>query len=204
MWKKCRPKSTRAPTAGSPSTRTCASSQVPAAGPGDHDGERGVGAQPRIPCRPGWREGQRAAGGVAQVEDGVDDVGPVRAAGVLEVGQPDLGAGVERVDGHLGRGGRPGHLDPAVLQGGRRGRDLPVAARGCPRSPGGSRAAGPRAASARRTRRAASSSSRRPANAWCSFSTKASAARGEDLLGTVDRMRVSQLERHRFLPECGC
>ena len=66
------------------------------------------------------------AHGVAQVDLAADDVAPVRGVRVLEVGQPHLGAGVQRVDHHLALG-RPGDLDPAVGEVGRRRRDLPVA-----------------------------------------------------------------------------
>ena len=49
---------------------------------------------------------------------------PQRGVGVLEVGQPDVGAGVERVDRHLPVG-RAGDLDPPVDQAGRGRRDPP-------------------------------------------------------------------------------
>ena len=75
---------------------------------------------PRARCRPGCR-----AAASRRFRMAVDDVGPGGRAGVLEVGQPDLGAGVQGVDRHLGRGGRAGHFHPAVLQG-RRGRAQPV------------------------------------------------------------------------------
>ncbi len=61
----------------------------------------------------------------AQVHLTLDHVAPVRGVGVLEVGQPDPGAGVQRVDRHLAAG-RPGDLDPPVAQVARRRRDLPV------------------------------------------------------------------------------
>ncbi|MGY3319540.1 hypothetical protein ACVWZ7_002643 [Arthrobacter sp. TE12232] len=98
---------------------------VPAAGPGHHDGERGVSAQ-RVLLAFGRGVLQCSLGGVAEVEDRFDHIGPGGRAGVLEVGEPHLGAGVQRVDGHLGRGGRPGHLDPAVLQGCRCRSNAPV------------------------------------------------------------------------------
>ncbi len=112
--------------------------QVPAARPHHHHRERDVGPQPVL-LAVGLAELQRPAGPVAQVEQRVDHVPPGRAAGVLQVGQPDLGAGVERVDGHLGRRGRTGHLHPAVPQG-RWGRcHLPVR----PSAPRRSRAGSP-------------------------------------------------------------
>ena len=55
---------------------------------------------------------------VAQVELALDHVLPERGVGVLEVGQPHLGAGVQRVDRHLAVG-RPGDLGPPVDQPGR-------------------------------------------------------------------------------------
>ena len=61
---------------------------------------------------------------VAQVELAADHVLPQRGVGVLVVGEPHLGAGVERVDGHLAIG-RPGDLHPAVHQPGRRVGDPP-------------------------------------------------------------------------------
>ncbi len=56
----------------------------------------------------------------------LDDVRPRRRAGVLEVRHEDLRARVERVDHHLAVD-RPGDLDPAVLEVGRRRPDAPVA-----------------------------------------------------------------------------
>ena len=62
--------------------------------------------------------------GVAQVELALDHVLPERGVGVLEVGQPDPGAGVQRVDRHLAVG-RSGDLGPPVDQPGRRLGDPP-------------------------------------------------------------------------------
>jgi hypothetical protein len=99
---------------------------VPAAGAGDDDGQRGVGAEPVLLAL-GGGVAQRPGGGIAEVEDGVDDVVPRGCARVLKVGEPHLGAGVQGVDGHLGRRGRAGHLNPAVLERRRCRRNLPVA-----------------------------------------------------------------------------
>ena len=55
---------------------------------------------------------------VAQVELALDHVLPERGVRVLEVGQPDLGAGVQRVDRHLAVGGS-GDLHAPVDQAGR-------------------------------------------------------------------------------------
>ena len=99
---------------------------VPAAGAGHHDGERRIGAE-AVFLAFGGRVAQGAVRGIAQVQNGVNDVGPGGGAGVLQVGKPHLGARVERIDGHLGRGSRARHLNPAVLQGRRCGRNFPVA-----------------------------------------------------------------------------
>ena len=72
-------------------------------------------------------EGDRAPDRVGEVDLALHDVAPVRGVGVLEVGQPHAGAGVQRVDGHLAAG-RAGDLDPAVLQVPRGRRHLPVGA----------------------------------------------------------------------------
>ena len=134
-------------------------------------------------------------GRVVQVDLAADDVAPVRRVGVLEVGQPDLRAGVERVDRHLALG-RPGDLDPPVQQvGGARARPA-SRRRGRPRS----RAGSPAARSGRPLRGgpdgAASSSSRRSANRSWSRATKASASVGEDLLGPLDG-RTGNLDCHQ-------
>ena len=99
---------------------------VPAARAGHDDGQRGIGPQ-RVFLALGEVYARVPAGGVAEVQDRVDHVGPGGRAGVLEVGEPHLGAGVQGVDGHLGRRGRAGHLHPAVLQGCRGGGNAPVA-----------------------------------------------------------------------------
>ena len=63
---------------------------------------------------------------VDEVEVPADDVGPGRRAGVLEVGHPAAGAGVERVDRQLALR-RPRDLDAPVAQVLRRGGDRPLA-----------------------------------------------------------------------------
>ena len=72
----------------------------------------------------GSLEGERAADRVLHGELAADDVRPGRAEGVLEVGHEDAGARVEGVDHHL-RLGRPGDLDPPVVEVGRRRRHAP-------------------------------------------------------------------------------
>ena len=62
---------------------------------------------------------------VLEVELALDHVGPQRRVGVLEVGQPDVRAGVERVDRHLPVG-RAGDLHPPVDEAGRRRRHPPA------------------------------------------------------------------------------
>ena len=62
--------------------------------------------------------------GVDEVELAVDDVVPRRRRGVLEVGEPHVGARVERVDRHLAAD-RPGDLDATVVQPGRHRGDPP-------------------------------------------------------------------------------
>ena len=63
---------------------------------------------------------QPAADGVEQGDLPADDVRPVRGVRVLQVGQPHLRAGVQRVDRHL-RLRRPGDLHPPIDEiGGRR------------------------------------------------------------------------------------
>ena len=61
------------------------------------------------------REAQFTADGVAQRQLPADHVLPGGAGGVFLVGEPDLRAGVQRVDGHLRVGG-PGDLHTAVLK----------------------------------------------------------------------------------------
>jgi hypothetical protein len=96
--------------------------QVPASGA--YDDGRGVVSEPvGLAVRVGERE--RPADRVPQVELALDQVLPQRGVGVLEVGQPHLRAGVERVDRHLRVGGA-GDLDPPVDQAGGRRRHLPV------------------------------------------------------------------------------
>ncbi|CAM5620989.1 hypothetical protein SCYAM73S_08178 [Streptomyces cyaneofuscatus] len=98
--------------------------QVPAARAGDDGGEL-VGGLQRVRLA-GLRVGEVDAAlvGVGQVELAEDHVLPGGSGGVLEVGEPDAGARVERVDRHLAVG-RTGDLHPAVVQRRRGGRDLP-------------------------------------------------------------------------------
>ena len=49
------------------------------------------------------------------IELAADDIGPGWRQGIFKIGHEDLGAGVQRVDHHLGVGGA-GDLDPAVPQ----------------------------------------------------------------------------------------
>jgi hypothetical protein len=97
--------------------------QVPAAG-AHHDRRVRSAVQLVRLLRRLQRDG--AADRVVQVLLAVDHVGPVRRVGVLQVGQPHLGTGVERVDRHLALG-RAGDLHPPVGEVGRCGRDGPVA-----------------------------------------------------------------------------
>ena len=132
--------------------------QVPAARP-DHGRRRGPSFE-RVLLAVGLRERQRPVDRVPQVGLPGEHVLEQRRVGVLEVGQPDLGAGVQRVDRHL-RVGRPGDLDPAVLEPGRGRRDLPVGPRGRPWSPAGSPACRRRRARPTALARCSSSSARR-------------------------------------------
>ena len=100
--------------------------EVPAARPGQ-DHRQVVGVLQLVALALRRREGDGAPDGVGQVDLALDDVAPVGRVGVLEVGEPDAGAGVERVDRHLAAG-RAGDLDPAVPQVARGRRDLPVGA----------------------------------------------------------------------------
>ena len=129
--------------------------EVPAARP-RHDHRDRVGVAQRVVLALGRGEGDRAADRVVQVDLAADHVDPVRGVRVLQVGEPDLGARVERVDRHLALG-RPGDLDTTVLQVGwgparpatRRPGSLrsPAGSPGCPRRPAPRAAgAGPRAA----------------------------------------------------------
>jgi hypothetical protein len=90
---------------------------MPAARP-DHDGGQllvgleDVGLAARL-------EVELAVERVAEVELAAHHVLPQRGVGVLEVGEPDLRSGVQRVDRHLAVR-RAGDLDAAVLQAGSR------------------------------------------------------------------------------------
>ena len=65
-------------------------------------------------------EGDVAAHGIAKVDLALDNVGPGRRVGVLEVGHKHVGARVQRIDDHLPLDGA-GDLDAAIEQvGGKR------------------------------------------------------------------------------------
>lgn len=98
--------------------------QVPAAGAGDHGGEFVGGLQCVGLARHGVGEVDAALVGVDQIELAEDDVLPRGGGRVLEVGEPDPGARVQSVDGHLAVG-RTGDLHPSVVQRGRGRGDLP-------------------------------------------------------------------------------
>ena len=168
------PASTRAPTVGSPSTSRCRSGRCQPRGRGTIVG-RSPSSRSRYSLPSGAGERQRPADGVLQHHLPADDVAPVRGVGVLEVGQPDVRAAVERVDRHL-RLGRAGDLHAAVDQPRRGRRHLPGARRGPRRSPAGSRSVRAAAISARRVARAASSASRCAPNRVCRSATNASAS----------------------------
>ena len=113
--------------------------EMPPAGSGHDHRERPVGGQPvRLALRGG--ELQPAPDGVEQGDLAADDVRPVRGVRVLQVGQPHLRAGVQRVDRHL-RLRRSGDLHPPINQIGRRRRHQPIRAAGSGRCPAGSPAA---------------------------------------------------------------
>src|SRR5215471_5590321 len=96
---------------------------MPAARP-DHDGrELLVGPQP-VGLALLTGEVDAAVEGVPQMELTRDHVLPERRVRVLEVGEPHVRTGVERVDRHLPLG-RPGDLHPAVDQPGRGRRHPP-------------------------------------------------------------------------------
>ena len=95
--------------------------QVPAARP-YHD--RGESLAERVPLALRGAEVDPPVKRVDEVELPLDDVAPGGRGRVLEVGQPHLGAGVERVDGHLAVR-RTGDLDPPVEQTRRRRGDPP-------------------------------------------------------------------------------
>ena len=88
-------------------------------GPGDG------GVKRVVPCPPARCSSMVSRDGVVEVDLAGDHVVPVRGVGVLQVGEPHRGAGVERVDRHLALG-RTGDLDAAVAQRRGRGRDPPV------------------------------------------------------------------------------
>ncbi len=96
--------------------------EVPAARP-DHDGRELLAEAVLLALR--GSEVDAPLDGVEQGQLAADDVGPGRGGGVLEVGHPDLGAGVQGVDGHPSLG-RAGDLDAAVGEAGRGRGDAPV------------------------------------------------------------------------------
>jgi len=98
--------------------------QVPAAG-ADHDGGQVFGGTEFVVLAFGGGEVDPAFQGVREVQLALDDVVPGRGGGVFHVSEPDLGAGVQRVDGHL-LIHRAGDFDAAVFQAGGRGSDAPL------------------------------------------------------------------------------
>ncbi len=97
--------------------------QVPAARPDQQHG--GLVVEPVRLAGGRVAEGDGPGDGVAQVDLAIDQVGPGRRRGILEIGHEAGGAGVERVDHHLAVG-RPGDLDAAVEQVGRQRRHRPL------------------------------------------------------------------------------
>src|SRR5215472_11741648 len=97
--------------------------QVPAARP-DHDRGQLVVGPELVGLPVGADEVDPAVQRVLEVELAGDHVVPERGVRVLEVGEPDPGARVQRVDRHL-LVGRPGDLHPAVDQARRGGRHPP-------------------------------------------------------------------------------
>ena len=187
--------------AGLPSTSTCALVEMPA-------------PRPHRPRRPAARRcaavfpavdfgGKPAARGVPKVEQGIDDVAPLgqlaSSRSASHTFAPELRALMAIFAGVAG---------PVIST--RRSCNAGGASATCHSDSRMCRVSGRKsswpswAASARRIGRAASSSSRRLANRVVELLQELQRGWTEDLVGTVHRMRVSQLERHRFLPECGC
>jgi hypothetical protein len=98
--------------------------QVPAVGT-DHDGGQFAGRTQLVVLALEGGEVDPAFQRVCQVELSLDDVAPRRGGGVFHVGKPDLGAGVQRIDGHL-LVHRAGDLNAPVLEVRSRGSDAPV------------------------------------------------------------------------------
>jgi hypothetical protein len=96
--------------------------EVPAARP--HHDRRGLRRGDAVLLALGARVLEVPAQEVEQRQLALDDVLPGGARGVLLVGEPHLGAGVQRVDGHLAVG-RAGDLDATVLEARRRAGDAP-------------------------------------------------------------------------------
>jgi hypothetical protein len=97
--------------------------QVPAARP-HHDRRQRVIRIERVGLALFRGEVDRPVQRVLKVELALDHVGPQRRIGVLEVGQPDIRAGIKRVYRHF-LVGRPGDLHPPVDETRRRCRDPP-------------------------------------------------------------------------------
>ena len=125
---------------------------------------------------------------VAQVDLALDQFVPGRRGGVLEVGHEHLGARIERVDDHLGVG-RPGDLDPPVLQVGGDRRRPSSRRRGCRACLRGSRAARRRRSAPAARARASSSAWRRSSNRSCSSARKSSASGVRTAAGAGDVRR---------------
>ena len=123
---------------------------------------------------------------VDQVLLALDHVRPGRRVRVLEVGHEHARARVERVDHHLAVG-RPGDLDAAVLQVGRRLRDPPRSSSRTSRVSSRKTGISPASSRSWRAVRAPSSSSRRAPNARCSSATNSSAS--------AERIRSSRSPR---------
>ncbi len=70
------------------------------------------------------RVGERPVQGVLEIQLPIDDVRPGRGQGILQVCQPYIGSGVQRIDGHLAVH-RTGDFNPAIREPRRHGRDLP-------------------------------------------------------------------------------
>lgn len=96
--------------------------EVPAAR-SDHDGRELLAEAVLLALRGG--EVDAPFDGVEQGQLAADDVVPGGGGGVLEVGHPNLGAGVQGVDGHPALR-RAGDLDAAVGEAGRGWGDAPV------------------------------------------------------------------------------
>ena len=124
MWKKYRPKSTIPPAIGVPSMSMCFSGRCQPRGRTTTRGQFPGRAQLVLLALRGG-EVDPALQRIGEVQLALDHVAPGRGGGVLHVREPHLGAGVQRVDGHL-LVHRPGDFHAAVLQARGRGSDAPV------------------------------------------------------------------------------